>query len=88
MTIVIIIKPVRDFKVVPLGVLSMLSKLEPVISKKGNLKILWKESDSYDDDGEKMTLFYNADMEELTTVFEAKPRSSSSVRILPICESM
>ena len=40
MTIVIIIKPVRDFKVVPLGILSMLSKLEPVISKKGNLKIL------------------------------------------------
>ena len=40
MTIVIIIKPVRDFKVVPLGVLSMLSKLKPVISKKGNLKIL------------------------------------------------
>ena len=40
MTIVIIIKPVRYFKVVPLGVLSMFSKLKPMISKKGNLKIL------------------------------------------------
>ena len=39
-TIVIIIKPVRYFKVVPLGVLSMFSKLKPMISKKGNLKIL------------------------------------------------
>ena len=86
MTIVIIIEPVRDFKVVPLGVLSMLSKLKPVISKKGNLKILWKWQLWWW--WWKMALFYNVDMEELITVFEANPRSSSSVRILPICESM
>ena len=30
--------PVRNFKVVPFGVFAMLSKLETMISQKGNLK--------------------------------------------------
>ena len=38
--------------------------------------------DGDDDDGP------GHDKEELTTVLEASSRSSSSVRILPICESM